>query len=857
MAANNFLFKNANDLRELVDLNDYLKSLYKEDSTMKFPSIVVVGDQSHGKTSLIENITNLNLPRGTGIQTRVPQEIQLRNAINPHYTIKYRPRGETEFKVVEFNEENLEEKMRRIQIEVTGNETDIADDLITLTIERPDLLPLTIIDLPGFIFQRIDDNGTNESEISVTMRNLYTKFIAQEQNVVVCVLNAANDIENSAVLKLCLELDTNRTRTVVVVTKIDLRTSAGYENYRKGAVKFKLRKLFFTRNKTDEERIARVKSDQVRENERKFIAGHKELSRFPDDMKGVVALRSYLVELQKELIVPSIRANYDKIVAMLKEKQKEQEEVGQTIDRPTESKHFIKSRLRIIFDEIKELYYNLNVNTQSDNYYTRDHKVGETGTFEAVLTSKKIQVLYTIEEIEDQIHINFVKGLREALYVEVMNKKKERWNPNIDLENPEPIVISKNDFNIGFRFLSDKDFMYFRERIFNLYKNFSIQYGLDYFISEQFMQVYENHERAINTTNSLPDRDFSQLAESILFKDIVPKLTYEVEQFKEHAIRFAHQILIVRVNAQFKNYPNLRALLTRTIEKHLVEPVGMVSEVVEVLCENSFKISTTDRMYNYKVDYLKSLFKQGGIDASNDFLKIVCGDLDYTRLRETYMSNKKVYKNALRVWAYISNVYPALKDNVVKALQNHLIQKPINDLDYALQAIFDDNFFNNQTEVARMMRPNPNLFKRQEALKAEIDKMLDGLERIKNMPNKYPHLQKDFDFLQEGEYDNVMKGRGEAGEADAPYYAGEQMGKGPSQQSFAAKSDIRTVKNQPYGGDRSQQGQERSFAQGDQGFNKFPPQAGTQGREPPTQQPPREPKDSAKDANRSRQMLTE
>lgn len=769
MASNNFLFKNANDLRELVDLNDYLKSLYKEDSSMKFPSIVVVGDQSHGKTSLIENITNLNLPRGTGIQTRVPQEIQLRNSINNHYTIKYRPRGESEFKTVEFSEDNLEEKMRRIQWEVTGSETEIADDLITLTIERPDLLPLTIIDLPGFIFQRIDDSSPgSENEISVTMRNLYTKFIAQEQNVVVCVLNAANDIENSAVLKLCLELDTARNRTIVVVTKIDLRTSAGYENYRKAAIKFKLKKMFFTRNKTDEERIAKVKSDEVRENERKFIASHKELSKFPDDMKGVVALRNYLVELQKELIVPTIRVNYEKIIAMLREKQREQEEIGQTIERPTESKRFIKSRLRSIFDEIKELYYNLNVNTQSDNYYTRDHKAGEVGNFEASLTSKKVNVGYSIEEIDgEQLQISFTKGLKEVLYVELLNKNKKRVNKNIDLEMPEPILIDNADFTIGFRFLSDKDFMYFRERIFNLYQNFQIQYGLDYFISEQFMQVYENHERAINTTNSLPDRDFSQLAESILFKDIVPKLTYEVEQFKEHAIKFAHQIFIVRVNAQFKNYPNLRALLTRTIEKHLVDPVNMVNEVVEVLCENSFKISTTDKMYSYKVDYLKNLFKQGGIDSSNDFLKIVCGDLDYTRLREVYMSNKKVYKNAMRVWAYISNVYPALKDNVVKTLQNHLIQRPINDLDYELQALFDDNFFNNQTEVARMMRPNPNLFKKQEALKLEIDRMIDGLERIKNMPNKYPHLQKDFDFLQEGDIDSLIAGKNRAGpEAD-------------------------------------------------------------------------------------------
>lgn len=764
MATNNFLFKDSNDLRELVELNDFLRGLYKEDSSMKFPSIVVVGDQSHGKTSLIENITNLNLPRGTGIQTRVPMEIQLRNSMTPHYTIQYRPRGESAYRTVEFNEETLEEKLRSIQREVTGNDVDIAEDTIILTIERPDLLPLTITDLPGFIVQRIDDDPKSSSneEIALVMKNLYTKFISQEQNYVVCVLNAANDIENAQVLKLCLELDVNRTRTIVVVTKIDLRTSAGFENYRKAANKFKIRKMFFTRSKTDEERIARLSSDKVRENERKYIAGHKELSKFPDDQKGVVALRNYLVELQKEMIIPNIMANYTKIIDLLKEKIAEQKVIGQTIERPSESKQFIINKLKSIFDEIKELYYNLYTTTQSDNYFIQNHGAAEYGTFEAIMSSKKLKVVYTVSEYEGQNQITFQSGLKEVIYVEVMTKKTEenpkrvRENKNIDLEMPEPIVIPKQDFTITMRFLADKDFMFFRERIAQLFGNFRLQYSLDYFISEQFVQIYENHERAINTTNSLPDRDFSQLAENILFKDIVPKLTYEVETFRDAAIKFAHMIFIVRINAQFRNYPNLRALLTRHIEKKLAPIVLNVNEVIEVLLENSFKISTTDTMYTYKVDYLKKLFKEGGVQGGNDFLKIVCGEIDFGALRELYSNNKRVFKNAIRVWAYISNVFPPLKDNLVKVIQNHLLQNPINDLDHELRAIFDDNFFSKQEEVARLMKPNPSLFKKQEALQAEIQRMVEALTRIKNMPNKYPNLQREFDFLQEGNIEEVL-----------------------------------------------------------------------------------------------------
>ena len=55
MATNNYLFKNSSDLKEIVDLSDYLKTMFKEDGSIEFPNIVIVGDQSSGKTSLIEN----------------------------------------------------------------------------------------------------------------------------------------------------------------------------------------------------------------------------------------------------------------------------------------------------------------------------------------------------------------------------------------------------------------------------------------------------------------------------------------------------------------------------------------------------------------------------------------------------------------------------------------------------------------------------------------------------------------------------------------------------------------------------------------------------------------------------------
>jgi len=748
MAQNNFLYKDAKDLREMVDLNDHLKRLYRDDTNMKFPSIVVAGEQSHGKTSLIENITNLNLPRGTGIQTRVPTEIQLRQAAQNRYTITYRKLGESQYRTVEFTEDSLEEQMRRIQNEVTGNDTDITDDLITLTIERNDLLPLTIIDLPGYIVNRIDDT---HGDIEVIMKNLYTRFIKEEQNTILCVLNAANDIENAQVLKLCRQHDPKGLRTMICVTKIDLRTSMGYESYRRAASKWNINRLFFTRNKTDEERQSNLTTDQVRKLENTFIENHRELKLFPEEQKGVVALRNYLVKLQRENIIPCLKHNYEKIRLLLKDKEKEQLEIGKTIEEPSESRKFIEDRLRVIFSDIRELYYNLNVEVSSTNYYMREHPAGEEGSFVAQIDSKKLRLNYWVMVSDNEVKVRFDRAGREEIYVEITNMRKEKVNANFSTDQLDnELTLGPGPFNICVRVLPAKDFFEYRERVSSLYTQFVDNHGLDYFMDDQFVQVYENNEKSLNTINNLADHDYSQIAEMIIFKDMAPRLKNEAEDFRKWAEDFALRVFVKRITTHFDTYQNLQAFIIQRVRNHYDTPFLKVRRVVEVLCQNIFKTSMTDPMYEYKVTHLRHIFKSQNANQPNEFLKAICGhDVDFARLKETYLGHKKVYKSAIRVWAYVSTLFPALKDNVVKTVQNHLLQKPINELEYELKSMFDTKFFSDRAEVAKLMAPTSALYLKQQELRDEIARGKEAIESIKAIPHKHQQLAAEFDFLED------------------------------------------------------------------------------------------------------------
>lgn len=77
------------DIRKLVNIIDEVRD-YGLDKEMSLPRIAVLGTQSSGKSSLLENIVGLDfLPRGSGVVTRRPLELRLvhMDARTQHFTL--------------------------------------------------------------------------------------------------------------------------------------------------------------------------------------------------------------------------------------------------------------------------------------------------------------------------------------------------------------------------------------------------------------------------------------------------------------------------------------------------------------------------------------------------------------------------------------------------------------------------------------------------------------------------------------------------------------------------------------------------------------------------------------------------
>uniref|UniRef100_A0A8D3E1R7 Interferon-induced GTP-binding protein Mx n=1 Tax=Scophthalmus maximus TaxID=52904 RepID=A0A8D3E1R7_SCOMX len=203
-------------VRPCIDLIDSLRSLGVE-KDLALPAIAVIGDQSSGKSSVLEALSGVALPRGSGIVTRCPLELKMKrkNGGEGWY-------GKISYKDHEENIENpsdVEKKIREAQDEMAGIGVGISADLISLEIASPDVPDLTLIDLPGIT--RVAVKGQPE-DIEHQIKRLIKKFITKQETISLVVVPCTMDIATTEALRMAQEVDPDGERTLGILTKPDL-----------------------------------------------------------------------------------------------------------------------------------------------------------------------------------------------------------------------------------------------------------------------------------------------------------------------------------------------------------------------------------------------------------------------------------------------------------------------------------------------------------------------------------------------------------------------------------------------------------------------------------------------------------
>ncbi|KAL4062526.1 dynamin protein dnm1 [Scleroderma citrinum] len=210
------------DLIKLVNrLQDTFSNLGGE---LDMPQLVVVGSQSSGKSSVLENIVGRDfLPRGQGIVTRRPLVLQLIHTPVPDLSASPSAYSEwAQFLHIDKRFTDFDEVRREIEQEtfrVAGQNKGVSKLPISLRIYSPNVLDLTLVDLPGLTKIPV---GDQPSDIERQIRNLVVEYISKSNSVILAVSAANVDLANSDALKLARSVDPQSRRTIGVLTKLDL-----------------------------------------------------------------------------------------------------------------------------------------------------------------------------------------------------------------------------------------------------------------------------------------------------------------------------------------------------------------------------------------------------------------------------------------------------------------------------------------------------------------------------------------------------------------------------------------------------------------------------------------------------------
>ncbi|ELQ40978.1 interferon-induced GTP-binding protein Mx2 [Pyricularia oryzae Y34] len=210
---------------------------------LSLPQIVVCGDQSAGKSSVLEALTEIPFPRSDNLCTRFATEISLRREAQEKITVKIVPsctRSKQEQVSIKAFSESItslsdlprimDAAMKIMGISLSNNTPSVsafASDTLSIEIDGPNRPQLTLVDIPGLI--QASTKGVSENDVA-TVKEITDRYISQHRTICLAVISATNDAANQGILQQVRKFDPKGERTLGVITKPDkLEAGSGSE----------------------------------------------------------------------------------------------------------------------------------------------------------------------------------------------------------------------------------------------------------------------------------------------------------------------------------------------------------------------------------------------------------------------------------------------------------------------------------------------------------------------------------------------------------------------------------------------------------------------------------------------------
>lgn len=337
--------------KKMIEIRSILQ-VVGQSNALILPSIVVIGSQSSGKSSVLEAIVGHEfLPKGSNMITRRPIELTLVNT--PDAQAEY---GEFPAlglgKITDFA--SIQKTLTDLNLAVPAKDC-VSDDPIQLSIYSPNVPDLSLIDLPGYI----QVSGLDQPpELKQKIADLCDKYI-QPPNVILAISAADVDLANSTALRASRRVDPRGERTIGVVTKMDLVEPTRGANIL-GDRKYPLRLGYvgvvsrvppptgglFSRGSGNI-------TNAITKNENAFFSAHPlEFGPETDLAVGTTTLRKKLMQVLEQTMAASLQGTSDAIQQELEEATYEFK--VQYNDRPLSAESYLAESLDAFKHSFKE-----------------------------------------------------------------------------------------------------------------------------------------------------------------------------------------------------------------------------------------------------------------------------------------------------------------------------------------------------------------------------------------------------------------------------------------------------------------------------------------------------------------------
>lgn len=337
--------------KKMIEIRSILQTL-NQPNTLTLPSIVVIGSQSSGKSSVLEALVGHEfLPKGSNMVTRRPIELTLVNT----------PWSQTEYgefpalglgKITDFS--HIQRTLTELNLAVSDFQC-VSDDPIQLTISSPHVPDLSLIDLPGYI-QVVGHN--QPLELKHKIADLCDKYI-QSPNVILAISAADVDLANSTALRASRRVDPRGERTIGVITKMDLVDEA------RGVAllcdkKYPLRLGYVgVISKVPSQASSLFKKDNsniaaaIARNEHSFFSSYpRDFGEESGVAVGTTTLRKKLIRVLEQTMAASLQSTEDAIRQELEEATYEFK--VQYNDRPLSAESYLAESLDMFKHSFKE-----------------------------------------------------------------------------------------------------------------------------------------------------------------------------------------------------------------------------------------------------------------------------------------------------------------------------------------------------------------------------------------------------------------------------------------------------------------------------------------------------------------------